>query len=144
MHAIDQRIANNKLGAVLKAIRMADMPVFALGWCFGGGQVLQAGIAHPDHLQAIAIYYGRPELRDSRLARLRSPVLGIWAVQDRWITPKRVAAFAEAMERAGRKYEFHTFDARHAFANPSGDHYDSALAKKARRITEEFFEKTLH
>ena len=36
MHAIDQRIANNKLGAVLKAIRMADMPVFALGWCFGG------------------------------------------------------------------------------------------------------------
>ena len=144
MHETDQRIANNKLGAVLEAIRKANRSVFALGWCFGGGQVLQAGIAHPDHLQAIAIYYGRPELRESRLARLRAPVLGIWAEQDRWITPKRVEEFAEVMDRAGRKYEFHHFDARHAFANPSGDHYDSALAKKARRIAEEFFEKSSH
>lgn len=143
MQAIDQPLANSKMGAVLDVMAQAGIQAFALGWCFGGGQVLQGGIAYPDRLQAIAIYYGRPELRESRLARLRSPVLGIWAVQDGWITPQRVESFAKALAKAGREYEFHHFDAGHAFANPSGDHYDSALAREARRLTEDFFDRAL-
>lgn len=143
MHAVNQSMANSKMKAVLEALAGEGKAVVAMGWCFGGGQALQAGIAAADQVKAVAIYYGRPELRVARLRRLAGPVLGIWANGDGWITPQRVDEFARALDKAGRDFEFHDFDAGHAFANPSGDHYDSALARQARQLTSQFFDRAL-
>jgi len=70
-------------------------------------------------------------------------VLGIWAKRDRSITPEKVAAFDKALTEAGVKHEFHSYDADHAFANPSGGRYNPEAAKDAWDKTLKFLDATV-
>jgi carboxymethylenebutenolidase len=47
------------------------------------------------------------------------------------------------MKRAGRKLEVYFYDADHAFANPSGNRYNSEAAKAAWEVTRAFLDKHL-
>jgi carboxymethylenebutenolidase len=49
-----------------------------------------------------------------------------------------VEAFDKALTAAGVKHSFHSFDADHAFANPTGGRYNPPAAKEANAITEKF------
>jgi carboxymethylenebutenolidase len=114
-----------------------------IGWCMGGGESLNASLADPKDVDATVIYYGLPVTDVARLKTLRGPVLGIWAKKDGWITPDKVKAFDEALTQAGVKHEFHSYDADHAFANPSGGRYNGAAAKDAWQKTQAFLTKNL-
>ena len=84
-----------------------------VGWCFGGGWSLNASIAAP--VDATVIYYGRVTRPEQDLARLRGPVLGHFATQDKWINKKMVGAFEAAMKGAGKSIASHWYQANHAF-----------------------------
>jgi len=105
--------------------------VATIGWCMGGGESLKASLNDPKDVNATVIHYGMPVTDVEKLKTLRGPVLGIWANQDGWITPDKVAAFDKALTDAGVKHEFHAYDAAHAFANPSGGKYNPEAAKDA-------------
>ena len=109
----------------VKATRRA-----CIGWCFGGGWSLQLAL-HEPKLDAAVIYYGRLVDDVEQLRGIRAPVLGIFGDKDRGIPPTAVDAFAKAMEQAGRDCRIVSYDADHAFANPSGANYDQANATKA-------------
>lgn len=115
--------------------------VASIGWCFGGGMALQAALDRP--LDATVIYYGNVARSADELKSLKGPVLGQFANEDQWISPAMVDGFEAAMKQAGKVLEVHRYDANHAFANPTGDHYDAADARAAWDRTVAFLKSTL-
>lgn len=145
MRGVDQRLANQKLAAALRTLRgeRSGRRTATLGWCFGGGQSLQAALSSPELVDAAVVYYGRMVTEARRLEALDMPVLGIFALQDGWITPEHVGAFGQAMVDAGASVELHIYDEGHAFANPSSDRYAERAATAAAAITGDFLDRNL-
>ena len=121
----------------------AGAKVGTIGWCMGGGESLKASLNDPKDVDATIIYYGPPITDVARLKALRGPVLGIWANKDRSIPPDKVAAFDKALTEAGVKHEFHSYDADHAFANPSGGRFNGEAAKDAWDKTLKFLDANI-
>jgi carboxymethylenebutenolidase len=115
--------------------------VASIGWCFGGGMALQAALDRP--LEGAVVYYGNVARSADELKSLKGPVLGQFANEDQWINPAMVDGFEAAMKQAGKVLEVHRYDADHAFANPTGDHYDAADARLAWDRTVAFLKKSL-
>jgi carboxymethylenebutenolidase len=121
----------------LKSDSRSTGKVGTVGWCFGGGWSLNASIATP--VDATVIYYGRVERSADDLRALNGPVLGHFAEQDQWINKEMVDGFEAGMKQAGKPAEIHWYAADHAFANPTGQNYDSDDAQAAWQRTLAFF-----
>lgn len=89
------------------------------------------------------MYYGMPLEKAAELAPLQAEVLGIFAAKDAWITPQVVTNFQNLAKATNKKVEIHSFDADHAFANPSNPKYDKANSDKANMLALEFLKKKL-
>lgn len=105
---------------------------------------MQASLAAADKAAACVIYYGMPEFDVDKLRRLPAPVLGIFAARDKSISPAVVERFEKAMREAGRSLEVRTYDADHAFANPSNPKHRVDDTKDAYERTIAFLRKNLH
>ncbi len=112
-----------------------------VGWCFGGGWSLNASIATP--VDATVIYYGRVTRSADDLRKLKGPVLGHFATRDRFINAEMVSAWEAEMDKAGKPYTAHWYDADHAFANPTSARYDAEDAALAWQRTLAFFRANL-
>ena len=116
----------------------------SIGWCFGGGWSLQAALALPGELDASVMYYGRVESDPSRLAKLETPLLGLFGAEDRGVPVEGVRAFERELAALGKPAEIHVYEgADHAFANPSGTRYQAEAAEDAWRRTVAFFREQL-
>lgn len=115
-----------------------------IGWCFGGGWALQTALLLPDKLDALVMYYGQPVTDVKTLATLKMPLLGLFGEEDRGIIVADVLNFQDALKQAGVAADIHEYPgAGHAFANPSGEHYQPAAAKDAWKRTLAFFKQHL-
>jgi carboxymethylenebutenolidase len=85
-----------------------------VGFCWGGSTSFAHAVRSPAGLGASVVYYGAsPDTVD--LARVRVPVLGLYAGDDQRINA-RIPATDSVMKRLGKPYEFHFFDgAGHGF-----------------------------
>lgn len=102
-----------------------------IGWCFGGAWSLQTALAHPE-LDGAIIYYGQLETDPAKLAAIKARVLGVFGARDKGIPPEQVAKFGAALKQAGVRAEIKSYDADHAFANPSNtEKYDETNAADA-------------
>lgn len=115
----------------------------SIGWCFGGKWSLELALEAPT-LDAAVIYYGHVETNPERLANLQTPILAIFGERDKGIDEKYVDRFRFGLEQAGDKdVKIVTYDAEHAFANPSSARYDYAAAEKAWAETRGFLARHL-
>ena len=115
-----------------------------IGWCFGGGWSLQTALLFPDKLDAAVMYYGQPVSDVKALSTLKMPLIGFFGKEDMGITVADVLNFQDALKQAGVKAEIHEYDgAGHAFANPSGEHYQAAAAHDSWQRTVAFFKQYL-
>jgi carboxymethylenebutenolidase len=128
-------------GAIVKAGEFAE--IATIGWCFGGGWSLKASILAGDQGAGCVIYYGMPVTEAKDLAPIQSDILGIFAKNDKWITPEVANTFESLAKATGKNIENHIFDADHAFANPSSESYNSEAATKANAIALEFLKTRL-
>lgn len=135
----------NLLQAFKFVSETADAPRIAtLGWCFGGGWSLNAALLLPDELDASIIYYGQVTADEDKLRLVNTPLLGLFAAEDRGITVESVEAFRRALGNLRKDYEIHIYPGvGHAFANPTGNNYDAASADDAWRRTLDFLERHL-
>lgn len=115
--------------------------VGTLGWCFGGGWSLQASIMLGKQGKACVMYYGIIENTPETFKNLYAPVLGIFATKDAWITPKVVKNLEKNIKEAGKKIIVKSFDADHAFANPSNSSFNEKAANEANELTIKFLKK---
>jgi carboxymethylenebutenolidase len=143
MSAVKADAAQVKLTAALKSLAQKGRKIGTIGWCFGGGWSLKASVGNPDLVQATVMYYGLTINDPATLRALKSPVLGIFAKKDGWITPAKVKSFEDALKKAGVTHEVTIYDAAHAFANPSGTGFQRKSARAAWKQTLGFFEKHL-
>lgn len=109
----------------------SEAKIGTIGWCFGGMWSLQAALLLGDQINACVVYYGTPEQDVERLKTLNVDVLGIFAARERNISPEVVAQFQKNMEAAGKGLKVYSYDAEHAFANPSNPNFDEAASKDA-------------
>ncbi len=107
--------------------------VATMGFCFGGGWSLNASLASP--VEATIIYYGRVNKSAEELAPLKGPVLGHFGTKDKFINPDMVAGFEQALSEAGKTFDIYSYDADHAFANPTSTRYDELAAVTAYERT---------
>ncbi len=144
MGSVVEDEAVDTLGTWARWLKSHDLSAGKLGtvgWCFGGGWSLNASLAEP--ADATVVYYGRVGGTPKRLGLLKGPVLGHYATNDQWINKQMVSAFEAAMDKAGKPYTSHWYEANHAFANPSSGRYDRADAQLAWKRTLEFFAANL-
>ncbi len=117
--------------------------VGTIGWCFGGGQSMQAALTAGKQAAACVIYYGQPEDKIDRLKTLNCDVLDIWPTQDQWINKEMTENFEKNMAAAGKKLTVKSYDANHAFANPSNPKHNKEFTADAYKNTLEFFRARL-
>ncbi|MBX2944594.1 MAG: dienelactone hydrolase family protein [Cyclobacteriaceae bacterium] len=132
-------------GIVQGAVNYAgkDAKIGTVGWCFGGGQSLQAALTAGKQAVAAVMYYGMPEENIDRLKTLNCDVLNIWPTQDQWINKAVMDKFEANMKAAGKNLTVKAYDADHAFANPSNPKHNKEFTADAHKHTLEFFKARL-
>jgi Dienelactone hydrolase and related enzymes len=120
-----------------------DKLIANLGWCFGGTWAFTAGRLAEKQSAGIVMYYGFPEKDEKKIATLKTDVLYVWASQDKFITKNLVDDFGKQVEASGHKFTMQTFDAVHAFANPSNPKHDMLATKQAEQIAKKFLTEKL-
>ena len=114
-----------------------------VGWCFGGGQSIQAALSAGKQAAACVMYYGMPEENVDRLKTLNSDVLFVFAAKDKWINQDVTTKFEGNMKTAGKSLTVKKYDADHGFANPSNPIYDKIATEDSYKNTVEFFKARL-
>jgi len=146
MKKVDDARSKEILLAALKFLkddpRVQAKKRASIGWCFGGGKSLDLALAAPD-LDAAVMYYGRPVTDAKELEPLHAPLLGIFGTKDRSFTPELVKQFDEALTAAKKEHKILSYEADHAFANPSNPHYDEKNAGAAWEEVRAFLAKRL-
>ena len=114
-----------------------------IGWCFGGGQSMQAALTVGPQAAGCVIYYGMPEENLDRLKSLSCDVLDIWPTQDKWINKDVTEKFKANMVAAGKNLTVRPYDADHAFANPSNPKHSKDFTADAYKNTLAFLKARL-
>ncbi|MFH1806327.1 MAG: dienelactone hydrolase family protein [Pseudomonadota bacterium] len=145
MKAVDPVAATEKLKesvAFLRGHEASNGKVGVVGWCFGGGWSLNTALA--TDVDAAVIYYGNVAKTPEQVASLNAPILGHFGTLDKSINRAMVDGFEESLKAAGKTdYEFHWYEADHAFANPTGARYDAEDAMLSWDRTKAFFDTHL-
>lgn len=142
MQAVGQKRALDIINGAIEFVGKKAQ-VGTLGWCFGGGWSLQTSIMLGENGKACVMYYGIIENTPETFKNLSAPVLGIFAEKDAWINPEVYGNLEKNILGAGKSIIVKSFDADHAFANPSNSSFDETATKEAKRLTLDFFRKNL-
>jgi len=113
----------------------------AVGFCFGGGMVLELAIRLPDLGAGVAFYGRHPEA--GRAAAIKAPLMLNHAELDERVNASW-PAFKKGLEAAGVDYVNHDYEGvQHGFHNDTTPRYDKDAAELAWAKTVEFFGKHL-
>ena len=132
----EERVKAIIQGAIDKA--GADAEISTIGWCFGGGWSLKTSIMAGSQAEACVMYYGMPVQEAEAIAPLDAPVLFVLARNDEWITPQVAKDFKTLMTENKKVMQLVSYDADHAFANPSQPSYKEAQAQAANKASLQF------
>jgi carboxymethylenebutenolidase len=109
---------------------VAGPKVGVVGFCMGGGLVLQTALVEED-MGAGVVFYGRP-LEPEQAAQVKAPILGLFGAEDQGIPVDAVQAMHTAFDEAGITNEMHVYEgAPHAFLNDTRASYNEAAAADA-------------
>jgi len=121
----------------------AKARIGTIGWCLGGGWSMQTTLAAAKQGVACVMYYGMPEKNLERIKSLNAPVLFVFASQDQWINKSVVDEFQKAASEAKKSVTVKSYDADHAFANPSNPKFNKEFADDAHKNAVDFFKSHL-
>ena len=112
--------------------------IATIGWCFGGGWSMQSTLLAGKQSKACVMYYGMPEEKMEKIKTLNAPVLFVWPEQDQWINKDVVTKFEANMKAANKSLTVKSYNADHAFANPSNPKFSKEFADDAFKHATEF------
>ena len=93
--------------------------IAAIGYCFGGGVVLNMARQGVD-LKGIASFHGGlTAIKPAQPGSVKAKILVLHGGADRFITPEQIEAFKQEMKSAGADFQFISYPgATHSFTNP--------------------------
>lgn len=130
MQSVNTDRAQSIIKGVLNMVG-SKAKIATIGWCFGGGWSMQSTLASAKQSKACVMYYGMPEEKMERIKTLNAPVLFVWPTKDQWINKEVVSKFEMNMKEAKKSLQVLSYDADHAFANPSNPKYSKEFADDA-------------
>jgi dienelactone hydrolase len=126
----------------------------AIGYCFGGGVVLNAARQGLPLAGVVSFHGALATNTPATPGRVKAKILVEHGARDSMVTPDNVAAFKAEMDKAGADYKFVSLaDAKHGFTNPDadrlshGDHggpdigYNKAADERSWADMQAFFKK---
>lgn len=137
----NRQLAEQRFDAALDFIRkqpsVDPKRVAAIGYCFGGGIVLQMARQGKD-LRGVVSFHGTLATdAPARPGEVKAKILVFNGEADKMVPPEQVAAFKKEMEQAGAPYRYVGYPgAQHSFTNPDatrlGKRFDLPLAYDAK------------
>lgn len=119
------------------------------GFCMGGALTVLSACNVPE-ADAGVIWYGYPPLEYVDASKIKAPLLGHFATRDQAFPIAKVDELEKKLKAANVRFEFHRYDAKHAFANETADEkklemleYNPKAAELAWKRTLDFLAKSL-
>ena len=141
--------AGQDIRGAVQYLKKDSQKVGVTGFCMGGALTVLSAVNVPE-ADAGVIWYGYPPLDYVDASKVKMPLLGHWATQDQAFPISGVDALEKKLREAKVKFEFHRYNAKHAFANEAADtkkldmlKYDRQAAELAWQRTMEFLAKNL-
>ncbi len=122
--------------------------VGVIGFCMGGALTMLSAMFVRE-FDAAVDYYGFPPPEAGDPGSIAIPFQGHWATHDEFFPIARVDQIEARFKEAHVPYEFHRYDAKHAFHNPNEPgssglgNYDKVLADLSWHRSIDFFKKHL-
>jgi carboxymethylenebutenolidase len=136
-------------GAVQHLKASGSSKVGITGFCMGGALTLLSAVNVPE-ADACVVWYGFPPLEYIDASRIKAPLMAHWGTQDTVFPIAKVDELEKKLRDANVKFEFHRYDAKHAFANETADSknlpylkHNVVAAELAWRRTMDFLAKHL-
>ena len=123
---------------LLGSSAVSSKRVGIVGFCMGGQLAMYAGMEYPESIAAVVDFYGIHPAVKIEANRLRVPVLGHFGKQDKSVSEEPVQTLATSITNAGGSFEYHYYDAGHAFFNDTRPVYSERDAKVAWQRTLDF------
>jgi carboxymethylenebutenolidase len=118
--------------------------VAAIGMGSGGSWALRAGIALPDELDGIIMYYGQIVTESNALGPLTAPILGHFAGLDESMPAADVLLFRSRLLEAGKRAEINIYpNVEPGFASEASAAYNATVAEESWQTTLEFLDLNL-
>lgn len=130
-----------------------DNRIYAVGYCFGGGVVLEQARRGND-LAGVASFHGTLATQNpAGPGDIKARILVATGQADPMVPPEQVSALVEELNNAGAEYQLLSFpDAKHGFTNPEADQfgqrfdmplaYDAEADRESWRALTEFIDST--
>jgi len=142
MNALDQKRGEAIINGLIKKLG-ADKKIASIGWCMGGSWAFTGSVCAGSQAQGCVMYYGFPEKDVDRIESVKANVLYIYGTQDNFIKKQDAQAFGNALIKSGHGFIFQSYDAPHAFANPSNPKYNEKAAGEAHTLALAFLKGEL-
>ena len=134
-------------GAVQHLKASGSAKVGVTGFCMGGALTLLSAVNVPE-ADAAVTWYGYPPLEYVDASKIKVPLMGHWATEDAAFPMAKVDELEQKLRAAQVNFEFHRYNAKHAFANETADSknlpflkHDPAAAELAWRRTMDLLAK---
>ncbi|GAB6043201.1 dienelactone hydrolase family protein [Endothiovibrio diazotrophicus] len=135
--------------AQLKAAPGVDTAkLAAVGYCFGGGTVIQMTYGGSDELKGVVSFHGSlPAAPEEANGKIKIPLLILHGQADKMVSPDVVDHFEQRLGEAGASWELDSYGGvRHSFTNPDADKrgianlkYDALADKRSWARMQAFF-----
>lgn len=142
MNSLDNKRAETIIKGLISKIGNNSL-IGTLGWCMGGSWAFTGTLLAGQQAAGCVMYYGFPEKDAKKIKTLTTDVLYIWASKDKFITKDIVDRFGGEVKATQHSFDMHTFDAVHAFANPSNPEHDKLATAQADDLAIKFLKKKL-
>ena len=119
-------------GAAKFLLQQGCRKVGITGFCMGGSLSLAAAVLVSE-VSAAAPFYGIPPDSLADVSKIKIPLQCHFGKQDvsNTASPAKYAELRSKLDAGGVDYEFHEYDAGHAFTNPQSQNYNEAIAKRS-------------
>lgn len=109
---------------LMKQPEVDSSRIAAMGYCFGGGVVLNMA-AHGIDLKGVASFHGSlGAVQTPKAGDVKARILVFQGEDDKFVGPEQVAAFREKMKKAGADLQIVLYPGgTHSFTNPEADEY---------------------
>jgi len=119
--------------------------VAAVGYCFGGGVVLNMARQGVNLKGVVSFHGGLTAVKSAQPGSVKAKILVLSGGADKFITPEQIEAFKQEMKAAGAAFQFISYPgALHSFTNPEatelGKKFNMPIAYNAKADEESWSE----
>jgi carboxymethylenebutenolidase len=121
--------ASEDIRGAAQYLKKSSSKVAITGFCMGGALTLLASSV--PEADAAVVWYGCPPLEYIDASKIKVPLMGHWSLEDAYFPISQVDGLEQKLKDAHVNYEFHRYQAKHAFANENNKDQSAPIAYNA-------------